>query len=162
MTEHLDRAHYLALKRAIDTLAGVCHGAVSRDQEGYNGSDAPLGHLLAFLPIDAWPPAALYRAWSMLRKYRLQLARAGIAYDDLPEPPLQEQERLIARNDAGEFLVIFPYSTTVITALKRVPGSQMRRKPVPHRVVRPLPGTGNALLEFAERYRFAFAPDVRA
>ncbi len=161
-TAFLDRSRYIPIKQAIETLAGVCDGAITRDHEGYNGPDAPLGHLLAFLAIDAWPPAAFYTAWVMLRKYRLQLARSGIAYDDLPEPPsLKTHDRSIARLSTGEFLVVFPYNEQLTAAFRKIPGNAVRRHPVRHRIVHEVPGASKALLEFAERYGFDFMPGVR-
>ena len=161
-TPFLERSRYLPIKQAVEVLAAICDGAILRDHEGYNGPDAPLGHLLAFLAIDAWPPAAFYTAWVMLRKYRQQLARSGIAYDDLPEPPcLQTHDRFIARLPTGEFLVVFPSHEHLTAAFRKIPGNAVRRHPVRHRLVHEVPGAGKALLEFAERYGFDCTPDVR-
>ena len=58
-----DRSCYTRLKRAVDALAGVCDGAEARDDEGFDGGDTKAGHLLAFLPLEAWPLAAFHKAW---------------------------------------------------------------------------------------------------
>lgn len=158
-----DRACYQSLKKAIDTLAAVCDGAIERDEVGFNGPDAPLGHLLAFLPLALWPPHAFYQAWVMLRKYQRQLAFAEIVYADLPEPPqLDENEggRYISQRETGEFLVLFPAQAKLDTAFGRIPGGEKHTTPARYYLVHPRPGTGKALLAFARRYGFGFAPGV--
>ena len=45
-----------------------------------------LGHVLAQMPTALWTDDAALATWDMLRKYRGQLATAGIGYDDLPCP----------------------------------------------------------------------------
>lgn len=161
-SDMLERSRYLPLKQAVDTLAGVCDGAIKRDDAGYNGPDARFGHLLAFLDLEAWPPSAFHKAWSMLRKYRRQLAQAGICYDDLPEPPcLEAHNRFISLHPTSVFLVVFPYDPEMIAAFWRIVGAQSRAKPVHHYVVREVPGVGEALMEFAERYGFELASGVR-
>lgn len=155
-----DRSRYLMLHNAIVAIASVCDGAVTRDEKGFNGPDAPLGRLLAFLPLDLWPPAAFYEAWEMLRKYHAQLERAGIVYADLPQPPRVGEQRYITRRETGEFLVLFPAQAKLETAFGRIPGGKKHTEPARHYLVHPQPGAGAALLAFADRYGFDFAPGV--
>ncbi len=48
---------------------------------GFNAYDGQVGHDLASLPESAWTPAQTYKAHNLLRKYKGQLARAGIDYE---------------------------------------------------------------------------------
>src|SRR5579883_131640 len=159
----LERERYRLLKQAVEALARVCDGAIMRDDVGYNGTDTKYGQLLAFLPLEAWPPAAFHRAWRMLRKYHQQLARAGIDYFAIPEPPnFEGQDRQIALHPMIDgFLVVFPYDAETIHAFRHLPGEEFLRQPVPHRIVHAVPGAGAPLLAFAELYGFQLAPGVR-
>ena len=76
-----------ALHEAIGVISSVCDYAQSNDAQGFNAADAWLGHVLAQMPAALWTDDAALAAWDMLRKYRGQLAAAGIGYDDLPRPP---------------------------------------------------------------------------
>lgn len=161
-----DRSRYRPLKEAINAIASVCDGARERDEVGFNGADAPLGRLLAFLPLELWPPEAFREAWTMLRTYRnRQLPFHGIVYADLPEPPdLSQQEggsRYITRREDGTFLVLFPASAKLERAFARIPGGEKRTTPARYFLVQPMPGAGAALLRFAERHGFIFAPGVQ-
>lgn len=50
---------------------------------GWNGSDTHRGHRLAERPWERWTPSMKAEAVELLRKYRRQLAGAGIDYDAL-------------------------------------------------------------------------------
>jgi len=162
-----DRSRYRLLKEAIGTIASVCDGARSRDERGFNGADAPLGRLLAFLPLSLWPPEAFHESWLMLRKYSRQLAFHNILYADLPKPPdlpQQDQEstgKYITRQEDGVFLVLLPASAKLERAFARIPGSEKHTARARYFLVQPIPGAGVALLRFADRHGFTFAPGVR-
>jgi hypothetical protein len=76
-----------ALREAIGVISSVCDYAQSDDAQGFNAADAWLGHVLAQMPTALWTDDAALATWDMLRKYRGQLAAAGIGYDDLPRLP---------------------------------------------------------------------------
>src|SRR4051794_33518038 len=71
---------------AVQFLASVCDGARRQDGHGFNGADSNFGHWLASKPEQGWTPKLRRRAWVMLRKYRKQLAAAGIDFDAIAEP----------------------------------------------------------------------------
>jgi hypothetical protein len=75
-----------ALHDAIGVISSVCDYAQELDAQGFNAADAWLGHVLAQMPPGLWTDSAALTAWDMLRKYRGQLAAAGISYDQLPRP----------------------------------------------------------------------------
>ncbi len=77
------------LSRAVQAIASRCDGASERDGKGFNLLDAPLGNSLALLSPEQWTPRQSAAAYKMLRKYRSQLAAAGIRYEDIPAPLLQ-------------------------------------------------------------------------
>lgn len=165
-----DRTHYQLLKQAIGALAGVCDGAEKRDDEGFDGQDTRAGHLLAFLPLEAWPPSAFHRAWKWTHKYHRQLALMQIDCSALAEPPVCEgEDRQIALQPQEDgFFVVFPYNLEVIDVFRAIPGSRLHTVPIGkgnklsfrYRTVRQVPGAGAALLAFAERYGFALGPGV--
>jgi hypothetical protein len=97
---------YAAIHDAVARLAGVCDFAVSQDGQGFNASDAWLGHVLASMPVDAWTPDVALAAWDMLGKYRDQLGGLGVGYGELPLPPgaagLVAARREQARKQARE------------------------------------------------------------
>jgi len=75
-----------ALQQATAVISAVCDYAHELDGQGFNAADAWLGHILAQMPPGVWSDPAALTAWDMLRKYRGQLAAAGIDYDRLPCP----------------------------------------------------------------------------
>jgi SNF2-related domain len=95
-----------ALHEAIGVISSVCDYAQSDDAQGFNAADAWLGHVLAQMPTALWTDDAALAAWDMLRKYRGQLAAAGIGYDDLLHPAdadeLEAERREQARQRARE------------------------------------------------------------
>jgi hypothetical protein len=69
-----------ALHEAIGVISSVCDYARELDAQGFNAADTWLGHVLAQMPAGAWTGEEALAAWDMLRKYRGQLASAGIDY----------------------------------------------------------------------------------
>lgn len=69
-------AQIAAVHRNLKTLAGVCDGAATQDDVGFNGPDAKVGRGLALLPALEPIHAALARA--MLQKYTRQLGKEAI------------------------------------------------------------------------------------
>jgi SNF2 family DNA or RNA helicase len=74
------------LERAVRTLAGRCDYAVTLDGQGFSAFDASFGHQLAEIPCEQWTGPQAHAVWRMIRKYRGQLATAGIDFDEIPEP----------------------------------------------------------------------------
>ena len=103
------------LVRAVQTLAGVCDGAASQDGIGFNGPDSKFGKALGEAPIEVWTDALARDAWELIAKYRTQLAKAGIDYDSIPEPPnvkskIKGVRAVDVRN--GKVVVFLPYGDT--------------------------------------------------
>ena len=140
-----------ALQEAIGVISSVCDYAQSDDAQGFNAADAWLGHVLAQMPAALWTDDAALATWDMLRKYRGQLAAAGIGYDDLPRPAgadeleagRREQARQRAREhaqhwreqqyrqartylrcdaDGGQVTLAFPYDPDLVAACRAIPG----------------------------------------
>ena len=72
----MTRVQIAAVHRNLQTLAGVCDGAATQDDVGFNGPDAKVGRGLALLPVLEPIHAALARA--MLQKYTRQLGKDAI------------------------------------------------------------------------------------
>jgi len=72
----MTRAQIAAVHRNLQALAGVCDGAATQDDVGFNGPDAKVGRGLALLPVLEPIHAALARA--MLQKYTRQLGKDAI------------------------------------------------------------------------------------
>ena len=70
---------------AARALMGVCDGAVTRDQVGFNGADSPfVASLFQRRWLSEKQLAALHR---LLGKYRGQLSTYGFDYTALEIPP---------------------------------------------------------------------------
>lgn len=103
MTVTASVADYQPIHQAMSALAGVCDYATERDNVGFNGTDAWLGHALASMALSDWDESSLLTAWDMIRKYKRQLERDhGIVYDDLPVPPGAEELLAERRQEARE------------------------------------------------------------
>ena len=96
---------------AVQTLAGVCDGALRADGIGFNGPDSNYGKALAATPPEAWTPEVQRAAWEMLAKYKKQLASAGIDYDTIPTPTATRAQKAVRSVDVrgGKVLVTLPY-----------------------------------------------------
>ena len=126
------------LIRAVEYLAGVCDGARLQDDVGFNRFDSPFGKQLAAL--SSWTPRQRRAAWEMVRKYKRQLAAAGIDFDSIPEPeklsvytsqtPRRsvEKSRTVSIGDSDLFEIRFPYDTVLISAIKNLPGARFNGK----------------------------------
>lgn len=77
---------FASIHDAIGVVSAVCDYARKNDDRGFNAPDAWLGHALAGMPLGVWTSDTALAAWDMLRKYRGQLAAAGIEWDQLPRP----------------------------------------------------------------------------
>ena len=152
---------------AIRVLACNCDGAATQDGVGFNGADARFGHVLAAREIELWSFKMATIAYDMIRKYRGQLADAGIDYDDI-EPPEKSNfvepvnksniKRAIG-NDGRRLLVALDYRDKEFAklkdAIKAIPG----RRWDPDRKTWTLPMDNEAMssiLAFAAEHDFDF------
>jgi SWI/SNF-related matrix-associated actin-dependent regulator of chromatin subfamily A-like protein 1 len=119
------------LAAAAQALASACDGARAHDGAGFNAYDADFGRLLAATPEARWTPRMRIGAWRMLRKYRGQLAGAGIDFGAIPEPPSLEaiahapakpQATRRIRLEGEAYIIEFPYDPAVVAAVRNVPG----------------------------------------
>lgn len=167
----IDLSRYVLLKQAVDALAHVCDGAEARDDEGFDGADTRTGHLLAFLPQDAWPRSAFHRAWKWTHKYHRQLEAMHIDCSGLPEPPVckGEDRHIALQPQANGFFVVFPYDPELVAVFRELPGGQLHTMPIGqsdrlsfrYRTVRRVSGAGAALVAFASQYAFTLGPGVQ-
>ena len=162
-----DRSRYGLVKRAVEALAGVCDGALMRDDQGFDGTDTRAGHLYAYLPLDAWPLSAFHRAWRWTKKYHRQLGEMQIDCSALPEPPAFEgEDRQIALHpDGAGFFVVFPNDDwELVDMFRNLPGNALHKEPIGAKLFfryRTYRGAGNILLAFAEQNHFRLGPGVR-
>jgi SNF2 family DNA or RNA helicase len=85
---HPDAKPHPTLMDCIESLAGQCDGARTKDEVGFAGPDAMWGKMLAMSGNDRdWTDDERRAAWERLRKYKGQLARNGIDFDAIPVPP---------------------------------------------------------------------------
>lgn len=163
----VDRRLYEPVKQAVEALAGVCDGALLRDDQGFDGTDTRAGHLYAFLPLDAWPLSVFHRAWRWTRKYHRQLVAMDLACSHVPEPPLfpGEDRQIALHPDGTGFFVVFSNSDDdLVAAFRALPGNALHIAPIGPKLFfryRTYHGDGALLLAFAEQWRFRLAPGVR-
>ena len=167
LPDHFDRARYASLKDAVNALAGVCDGALTKDDQGFDGTDTRGGHLYAFLPQDAWPLCVFHRAWRWTKKYHGQLGRMGIDCSDLSEPPEFVGETCqIALKEGSGYYVAFPNDDwDLIDGFRALPGSAMHKEPIGANErlffrYRTYDGPGSVLLEWGRAHQFRLGPGV--
>jgi hypothetical protein len=177
-----------ALHDAIGVISSVCDYARELDAQGFNAADTWLGHVLAQMPAGAWTGEEALAAWDMLRKYRGQLAAAGIDYDQLPRPAgaaeleagRREQARERARErarqwrdqqyrqartylrcdgDGEQVTLAFPYDPGLVAACRMIPGR--RYDGAAKANVFPFTSLP-AVIELAEEHGIEVTADVRA
>jgi hypothetical protein len=138
-----------AITRGLQTLAGVCDYARTRDDVGFNGSDAGRGHALADWSAQApLTDLELIIGYRLLRKYeRTQLAKAGIVLPDAatvsalygPEIDIDRAKDRFAgaiRIAGDHLIVVFDYDPRKADRLKRCAwpfgGARFTRNPSGH------------------------------
>jgi hypothetical protein len=169
MEDAFDRNRSRLLKQAVEALAGVCDGALMRDDQGFDGTDTRAGHLYAFLPLDAWPLSVFHRAWHWTKKYHRQLEAMQLDCTNVQEPPLFEgEDRQIARMvSSNGYHVVFPGDDfDLIEEFKRLPGNALHRVPIGTSGklffrYRTYQGEVTTLLRWAEQNHFQLGPDLR-
>ncbi len=81
-----------AIIEAARALSAVCDGAHEEDERGYNGCDSPVAKSIL---RSAKPTVRQIRClWTMLRKYKGQLAGMGFVYESFVPPPLPVEVRV--------------------------------------------------------------------
>ena len=85
--------------QAMQYLAGVCDGAITRDGHGFNGRDTRFGHSVAQQSLERdLSPKQVWASWRLLQKYAdTQLYDVGI---ELPHK--QEVESALAAREAAD------------------------------------------------------------
>ena len=176
------------LQQAMGVISSVCDYAQELDARGFSAADAWLGHVLAQMSPALWSDAVALTAWDMLRKYRGQLAAAGIDYDNLPRPAgadeleagRREQAREHARGharqwreqqyrqahtylrcdgDGEQVILAFPYDPDLVAGCRTIEG----RRYDGARKANVFPFTSlPAVAELAARHGIEVTPDVRA
>lgn len=168
MEDPFDRWQYFLLKQAVEALAGVCDGALLRDDQGFDGTDTRAGHLYAFLPLDAWPLCAFHRAWHWTKKYHRQLEAMQLDCTSLQEPPLfEDEDRQIALAPPSGYYVIFPGNDwDLVEQFRQLPGNALYRVPIGTNGklffrYRTYQGKASVLLAWASQNHFRLGPGVR-
>lgn len=149
------------IQAAVRFLASRCDGARADDGMGFNGMDARFGHSLA--KQAKWSLKQTSAAHRLLRKYRNQLAAAGIDYDALQVPtqldsaPKTDNE--IALDGDDKLAIRFAYDARLVDAVRQL--ADRRWEPV--RKIWTVP-VDNLLEieEFAKRHDFKIASDAQA
>lgn len=143
------------LADAVSALAGQCDGARTRDDAGFNGTDAAFGRSLARVPAEAWGTEATAEAYAILRKYKKQLHNLGVDYEAIDAPPAEAgrgRDALRAVDLAdGRFVIRFRYDPELVSAVKAVPGRSFDG--ASKCWTAPLSSAG-ALATWAERHKF--------
>ncbi len=70
---------HATVPEAVQYLASVCDGAIKRDGLGFRLDHVAYGHWLAELPLKDWGPDEYRHGQTIVRVYRVQLRRAGLA-----------------------------------------------------------------------------------
>lgn len=101
-------------QRAILAVMGQCDGAYALDGVGFNRYDSPRAREMVHLDPEHWTRDDERAAHAMLRRYRVQLEKLGIAFDALPAPAEPQEAKPPARRvvlePSGALAVYFPYS----------------------------------------------------
>ena len=139
-----------AIHGAIKTLSSLCDGAFAQDGTGFNKYDAHLGKKFAHLN-NLTAGQALY-SYKMIRKYRVQLEKHGIIYDNLEAPEVEKID--------GQVMIRFPYSEALVTRIKlSIPGRRWDPKKkfwtAPFNMDTVVP-----LMELASDYEFNVDPEL--
>ena len=80
------------IRDALNALVSVCDMAETRDDAGFNATDAPTAHNLSYFPV--WTQQQQQFVREMLRKYKTQLHRTfGIEYDTLADERVRDPIR---------------------------------------------------------------------
>lgn len=94
------------INHAVQSLAGVCDGAITRDGIGFNGTDTKFGHRAANIPVNEWSTDMLITCAMVLRKYARQLSMYGIeiipAIDSIMESAGEIDERNVSETGHKE------------------------------------------------------------
>jgi SWI/SNF-related matrix-associated actin-dependent regulator 1 of chromatin subfamily A len=160
------------LFRAVRALATACDGAAMEDGAGFNKYDTDFGHALAVEPPDRWSLRKRRSAWVMLKKYRKQLQRYGIAYEQIPEPILEtptqtistmrpQFRRVVLRPTEKLFAIMFPYDANLVTAVKRIPGARFEGSTKAW-LIPTVAYSLEKFVEFVHQHKFEFDETVQA
>ena len=151
------------LVKAVQTLAGVCDGARSRDGSGFNKFDAQFGRQLALLDPALWTDGQARAAHAMLRKYASQLEGFGIQYAEIPKPearPVESPRKLLSVDPDG-FVLRYPFDERLNAEVRRIPGARWD-KPRRGYLVPKRADAVRALMPFAAVQGFVWLEDSKS
>ena len=126
-----------AIIAAIRYLASKCDGAVTRDHEGFDGTDAKRGSYLARLEARRWTDYQIWWGYTRLTKYRRQLEGGGYRTEvtapaKVDYPTWEERRGVITQSKpaftreiartAADFEVRFTYDAAIVADIRTVPG----------------------------------------
>jgi len=77
--KHLDIQQREQLRAGLRLLAGMCDGAVARDDVGFNKVDTLVGKVLASMQASSWTDGQAGLAAVLCNRYRRQLEAAGLS-----------------------------------------------------------------------------------
>lgn len=122
--EQAEETH--SIRFAVNTLLGVCDGAVTYDGHGFNGLDA--GYARHLGEKQDWTRRDAENAFRMLKKYSKQLSSYGIRYKALEKDieNFASAEDILTKNRnifiIGEKLnITFPYHAPLVAEVKQIP-----------------------------------------
>jgi hypothetical protein len=106
MSETDREAQYLQVFDAISAVASHCDGAVTRDDQGFNGQDTKFGRRVASVPFEAWTDDVKVEAARIILTYKQQvLDYTGIDVSmlDVVREARDLGTNYTARNDARRY-----------------------------------------------------------
>jgi SWI/SNF-related matrix-associated actin-dependent regulator 1 of chromatin subfamily A len=151
-----------------ERLAGICDGALRRDDVGFNRMDSIFGKSLAARPPSRWTPKQSFAAWHLLQKYHRQIPEIRA----IPRPVDPKIVAPMAGGGGGAgilelsedralYLLKFPYSIEAVGRVKALP----RRRWDKDRRAWTVPAGhvewSSALLSLAIEESWALGPGVR-
>ena len=79
------------LHAAVRALAGVCDGALKKDDVGFSAADTSYGRAIAAVPPEQWTAEDVASVSALCRIYQGQLAGFGVDVDALPRVAVDRQ-----------------------------------------------------------------------
>ena len=150
------------LECAVRALAAACDGARTRDGQGFTAFDSGMGRDLASRPFAQWSPKQRRSAWLMLRKYKDQLGRMGMPYDEIPEPPPEPTGGKEIFIRAGLIHVKFPFDPALVAKVRVIhPQRWWDGNGTKDWLMKAQPSQAAAAVDFAARNGFSITEDVR-
>lgn len=112
---------------ALELMKLLCDGARSQDGSGYNKIDADLVPYL-----ENRLPKTAHALWRIIGKYKKQLLKNGINYDNIAEPkryvppPTKTVQKIIAVSGEN-FVITFPYDKDLVLDVHKIGGEKFNK-----------------------------------